>query len=77
MLDVQQEYNFWSKNGKFPLTKDDKRVIRSYINVLAKCEISMKLQNKRINQRHFQSEKELEDYCFAHGLIYSPTKYPL
>lgn len=77
MLDVQQEYNFWSKNGKYPLTNDDKRVIRSYINVLAKCEISMKLQNKRINQRHFQSEKELEEYCFSHGLIYSPTKYPL
>ena len=58
-------------------TKDQLRVKRSISSILAKIELSMLLQDKKRNQRHFQSEMELEDYCNKHGLIYSPTKYPL
>lgn len=57
--------------------KDLARVERSIKSIMAKIEVSMLLQNKRRNQRFFESEKELEEYCFKHGLIYSPTKYPL
>lgn len=57
--------------------KDEQRVLRSIRSVMAKIEVSMMLQNKRRNERFFQSEKELEEYCMTHGLIYSPIKYPL
>lgn len=76
-LDLEKEIKFWTKHEGRPMTKDDVRTIKSYISIIAKCEVSMRLQNKRINQRHFQDEKELEEYCFSHGLIYSPTKYPM
>ena len=58
-------------------TKDDLRVKRSISSILTKIEISLSLQDRQRNQRHFQSEMELEDYCKNHGLIYFPTKYPL
>ena len=56
--------------------KDKARVERSIKSIYAKIEVSMALMDEKRNQRFFESEKELEEYCFKHGLIYSPTKYP-
>lgn len=53
--------------------KDAQRVQRSIDNIMRKIDISMKLQSGKYHASWLRTEKDLEDYCLKHGLIYSPT----
>lgn len=56
-------------------TKDDLRVLRSIESISKKLEIALKKSQLRKYEQFLKEEKELEEYCISHGMVYSPTKF--
>lgn len=56
-------------------TKDELRVLRSIESISKKLELALKKSQSRRYEQFLKEEKELEDYCISHGMVYSPTKF--
>lgn len=57
------------------MTKDEIRVLRSIESISKKLEIALKKSQSRKYEQFLKEEKELEEYCILHGMVYSPTKF--